>query len=801
MANFRKSFNFRNGVQVDSDNFIVNPNGLVGIGTSIPSEALDLKGNAKISGLTTTNTFAVSSGATFFGNVDIGDDISFNKTSGIVEATSYRGDGSLLDGVIAIATAGFIVNLSGLHTFKSVGIGTSDQSYYLQIEGDPTVTTGVGITNGIVRASGGFIGDVTGDVTGTATTANNLSNAANITAGTIDIARLPASFGGTISFATTAFNLDDASNITTGTISDARLPATISSDITGTATTATNLSDAANITTGTIDAARLPTTLTSNLTGTATTATNLSDAANITTGTISDDRLPATISSDITGNALSATNLTDGANINSGTISDERLPDIITSNIHALSGVSTFVKVSSPEFIGNLEGDVTGNLTGTATTATNLSNAANITTGTIDVARLPGTITSNITGNLTGTATTATNLADAANITTGTIDAARLPASLTIDITGTATTATNLTDAANITTGTLSSDRLPVTPQFTSIGIGTDSPTDALHIQQSGAAEIYVGSDTDSSSLRVGRNLDNNDSGMVKYGNTLGLYPYSTEKSLDFMNFGPGNVNFYVEAGSSSSDILSFHWHRGSNTPLMSLTNEGNLGIGITNPTHTLNVQGISTFTNNAHFDQDVTIGGSLNFSAGANITATLIGDVQNSSSNVILDVSEPRVNANVFIQTGISTFNEVSIGSTLKSRNVVIGGGNVVRTNTDDRITVNSELSRFFVDSQGTIGISTTVSYGLDIGVNCTTKQALFSGVGIGTTTMRCAVDFADAGTLGVTTHTYLVPPKVSTSSRNGIAGTITGATIYNITENKIQFYNGTIWETLTSS
>ena len=31
MANYNKSFNFRNGVQVDDDNFIVNANGLVGL--------------------------------------------------------------------------------------------------------------------------------------------------------------------------------------------------------------------------------------------------------------------------------------------------------------------------------------------------------------------------------------------------------------------------------------------------------------------------------------------------------------------------------------------------------------------------------------------------------------------------------------------------------------------------------------------------------------------------------------------------------------------------------------------------
>ena len=49
MANYNKSFNFRNGVQVDDDNFIVNANGLVGIGTSIPSEVLDVYGNIRLS--------------------------------------------------------------------------------------------------------------------------------------------------------------------------------------------------------------------------------------------------------------------------------------------------------------------------------------------------------------------------------------------------------------------------------------------------------------------------------------------------------------------------------------------------------------------------------------------------------------------------------------------------------------------------------------------------------------------------------------------------------------------------------
>ena len=64
MANIRKSFSFRNGVQVDEDNFSDNAYGLVGIGTAIPNEALDVRGTAKVVGLTTTNDLFVAGVAT-----------------------------------------------------------------------------------------------------------------------------------------------------------------------------------------------------------------------------------------------------------------------------------------------------------------------------------------------------------------------------------------------------------------------------------------------------------------------------------------------------------------------------------------------------------------------------------------------------------------------------------------------------------------------------------------------------------------------------------------------------------------
>ena len=482
--------------------------------------------------------------------------IYLDQLAGVVTATTF--DGNLtgnVTGDIEGNTVGQGISIVGVGTFGTVfitGIGiTLNES-------------GINVPSGVVTATsfdGNFVGTIDGDVTGTASSATTLIDAGNILGGTISQDRLPGSIESDITgTATTATNLADGANITTGTISDDRLPDLITANInvdsgistfstvgittllvteviTGIADTANNLADGANITTGTIDDARLPNTITSNidistgdstfnnvvvngtLTGTATTATDLASGANILAGTISTERLPSTITSNIsaidgsssfneidvttltvsgtlTGTASTATNLADGANITTGTIDDARLPATITSNIDISSGDSTFNNVT-----------VNGTLTGTASTATNLADGANITAGTISTSRLPTVITSNITapagtsefdsltvtGTLTGTASTATNLADGGNILTGTIDDARLPDTITsnitapagtsefdnLTVTGTLTgTATTLSNAANITTGTINDDRLPDT--ITS-NINVDSGTSTVN--------------------------------------------------------------------------------------------------------------------------------------------------------------------------------------------------------------------------------------------------------------------------------------------------------------------------------
>lgn len=57
MANYRKSFNFRNGLQVDNDNFVINANGVVGIGTSVASDYLfNVYGDIRSTGIVTCSS-------------------------------------------------------------------------------------------------------------------------------------------------------------------------------------------------------------------------------------------------------------------------------------------------------------------------------------------------------------------------------------------------------------------------------------------------------------------------------------------------------------------------------------------------------------------------------------------------------------------------------------------------------------------------------------------------------------------------------------------------------------------------
>ena len=147
MSNYTKSFNFRNGVQVDDSNFIVNAIGLVGIGTTKPERLLDVFGNARISGVSSLTSVDVSN------NVSVGTTIVLDSVSGIVTAVRFVGDASGLTNIVAIATDGWVANTGTLSTEAKIGIGTMLPTNQLDVRGDAQF---VGLTtfDGSIKVTG-----------------------------------------------------------------------------------------------------------------------------------------------------------------------------------------------------------------------------------------------------------------------------------------------------------------------------------------------------------------------------------------------------------------------------------------------------------------------------------------------------------------------------------------------------------------------------------------------------------------------------------------------------------------------
>ena len=181
MANIKKNFNFRNGVQVDDDNLLVTDTGLVGIGTTIPNEALDVRGNVIVTGFTSTTTarIGVLTVTTFVPNQIVGAGLSV--LSGIVSAQgagilTYFGDASNLLGMPTSQWEDKDVGLgftSIYNTGGNVGVGTEDPRTTFQVGNNVDAgEKGVGISSvgninmtGILTATS-LIGNLTGDVTG-----------------------------------------------------------------------------------------------------------------------------------------------------------------------------------------------------------------------------------------------------------------------------------------------------------------------------------------------------------------------------------------------------------------------------------------------------------------------------------------------------------------------------------------------------------------------------------------------------------------------------------------------------------
>ena len=286
-SNYKTVINFRDGIQVDTDDLISN-NGLVGIGSTIPRQQLDVRGNiivsensefnnVKVTGITSfQNDVAVSSGS----SVGIGTSVpeaAFQvgigttgftvDEQGNVTAVEYFGSGANLTNIPASVWTNPGAG-NTIFTLKDVGIGTEQPrngadfgvGYEILMDAESGIGTFEGIVTknitvlnqtgagqGNVEAEVGTFStitatsNITGSLIGNADTATLATNAQGLTDVPAIIVSSIVSGGGTFSNLTEFESIQVSGGITA---SNGIVTATTFS---GTATTSLNASIAYGI--------------------------------------------------------------------------------------------------------------------------------------------------------------------------------------------------------------------------------------------------------------------------------------------------------------------------------------------------------------------------------------------------------------------------------------------------------------------------------------------------------------------------------------------------------------------------
>jgi len=703
MANIKKNFNFRNGVQVDDDNLLVTATGLVGIGTTIPNEALDVRGNVVVTGFTSSTTAQIGflTVTTFEPNQIVGAGLSV--FSGIVTAQgagilTYFGDARNLQGMPTSQWEDKDVGLgftSIYNTGGNVGVGTEDPRSTFQVGNNVDAgEKGVGISSvgninmtGILTATS-FIGNVTGDVTGriTGDLVGNINSAGVSTFTTLDV-NGDSDFDGHT-------HIDNMS-------------------VSGVSTF-----------TGLID------------------GNGGANIDNVQIGVTADNEIDTS-----TGNL---------------TI-DSAGGQVIIDDDLSVTGVSTFVGViEAPAGMNKVPSLYMNqsNLPSASDYHGMFAHVHSTGRGYYSHANNWYELVNKDLYGVVGTGTERYNL----GITTVS----------SLIVSG----VSNFNN--DINTGFIGASS---TSFGAKMGVGTtEAPVSEIQVRKSGNAEIRVSSETGIAAVSVGRETSNTntDNAAIRYGGGSG-YPYSSDTSLDVLNYGTGNFNYYISASNASGIKGDFHWHRGANSArLMTLTGiGGSLGIGVTQPSTNLQVEGGGAFSGNVTVGNNLTVGGSLL----GNVTGTLTGNVAGTLDG----------NSNATV--GISTLNNLTVSGVATVGNRIftdiIGIG--TDEELDDPFYVNSGAERFFVTGSGSIGIRTSTELA-NVSINASSSSMVVDGIGVGSTVIVGSADFKDAGPDA--TRRFMIPPKVSSTERNNLIGVIAGAMIYNTSVNRLQVFNGSTWK-----
>ena len=314
------------------------------------------------------------------------------------------------------------------------------------------------------------------------------------------------------------------------------------------------------------------------------------------------------------------------------------------------------------------------------------------------------------------------------------------------------------------------------------VGIGTDNPASTLHVNSTDALIIPVGTNTN----RPGESGQiTAQKGMIRYN----------DESKQFEGYGPGSAwgslggvkdvdgDTYILAETSAgadNDALQFFTASGER---MIIDSSGYVGIGISNPAYTLDVNGTAYFRSTTTFNSItylnsttylssyITHNGDTNTNFGFPATDTFVvrtngGDrlYINSSGYVGIGISNPAytldVNGTAYFRS-TTTFNSITyLNSTTYLSSYITHNGDtntnfgfpatdtfVVRTNGTDRLYINSSGN---VEVEGNITTSTGYPYYQSLGteniVNPPSTTRTVYGVNITAMNKRTRASYASA-------------------------------------------------------